>query len=78
MVGFALETNDGLQNAKKKLVSKNLDFIVLNTLEDSGAGFNVDTNKITILDKENKILEYTLKNKADVAVDIVNYLMAQL
>ncbi len=77
LVGFALETNDGLQNAKKKLVSKNLDFIVLNTLEDSGAGFNVDTNKITILDKENKILEYTLKNKADVAVDIVNYLKTQ-
>ncbi|MBP8849802.1 MAG: bifunctional phosphopantothenoylcysteine decarboxylase/phosphopantothenate--cysteine ligase CoaBC [Breznakibacter sp.] len=71
LVGFALETNNGAANAKAKLEKKNLDFIVLNSLEDSGAGFGVDTNKITIIDRNNKIEEYPLKSKLEVAKDIV-------
>lgn len=74
LVGFALETNDELENAKKKLVSKNLDFIVLNSLQDKGAGFKHDTNKITIVDKSNKITKFELKSKAEVAKDIVAYI----
>ncbi len=69
--GFALETNDELSNARKKLKSKNFDFIVLNSLKDEGAGFNTDTNKITIIDKHNKTENFKLKSKADVANDIV-------
>lgn len=71
LVGFALETNNAAANAKAKLEKKNLDFIVLNSLEDTGAGFGVDTNKITIIDRNNKIEEYPLKSKLDVAKDIV-------
>jgi hypothetical protein len=73
MVGFALETNDGEENARLKLAKKNLDFIVLNSLEDKGAGFACDTNKVTIIDKENKS-EYPLKSKKGVAKDVVDYL----
>jgi phosphopantothenoylcysteine decarboxylase/phosphopantothenate--cysteine ligase len=72
LIGFALETNDELDNAKGKLERKNFDFIVLNSLRDKGAGFAVDTNKITIVRKDNKIKEFELKSKKDVAVDIVN------
>ncbi len=72
IVGFALETDDELANAKGKLERKNFDFIVLNSLNDKGAGFNHDTNKITIVDKELNILNFDLKSKADVAIDIVN------
>lgn len=75
LVGFALETNDELENARKKLKSKNLDFIVLNSLNDPGAGFQVDTNKITIIDKNNNIQKFELKTKAEVATDIVNKLI---
>lgn len=75
LVGFALETNDELENAQKKLKSKNLDFIVLNSLNDPGAGFQVDTNKITIIDKNNNIQKFELKTKAEVATDIVNKLI---
>jgi len=74
LVGFALETNNELQNAKKKLISKNLDFIVLNSLQDKGAGFAHDTNKITILDKYNKKFNFELKSKVAVAIDIANHL----
>ena len=74
LVGFALETNDEAQNAKGKLERKNLDFIVLNSLQDVGAGFQHDTNKITILDKE-KAIEYPLKPKTQVAADIVDRLI---
>ncbi len=74
LVGFALETNDAIANAQKKLVSKNLDIIVLNSLADSGAGFNVDTNKITIIDKQNKQKEFALKDKEEVACDIIDEL----
>ena len=72
LIGFALETNDELQNAKGKLERKNFDFIVLNSLRDKGAGFAVDTNKITIVRKDNKIKEFELKSKRQVAMDIVN------
>ncbi len=71
LVGFALETNNEMENAGKKLEKKNLDFIVLNSLKDQGAGFGGDTNKITILEKGNKIHKFELKTKKDVAADIV-------
>lgn len=74
MVGFALETNDELNHAKDKLERKNLDFIVLNSLNDKGAGFRHDTNKITIFDKTN-VIEFTLKAKKEVAKDIVNHMV---
>ncbi|NND77562.1 MAG: bifunctional phosphopantothenoylcysteine decarboxylase/phosphopantothenate--cysteine ligase CoaBC, partial [Flavobacteriales bacterium] len=72
LVGFALETNNEEQNAKKKLGKKNLDFIVLNSLQDKGAGFGHDTNKVTLIDKQNNIEEFELKSKALVAKDIVS------
>lgn len=74
LVGFALETNDEATNAQHKLESKNLDFIVLNSLNDKGAGFMHDTNKVTIIDRLGKSTSYELKSKKDVAKDIVNYL----
>ncbi|MBI5916971.1 MAG: bifunctional phosphopantothenoylcysteine decarboxylase/phosphopantothenate--cysteine ligase CoaBC [Bacteroidetes bacterium] len=72
IVGFALETTDELKNASEKLVKKNFDFIVLNSLKDAGAGFNFDTNKITILHRDNMRTDFELKTKAEVAEDIVN------
>lgn len=78
LVGFALETNDGEQNALGKLQKKNLDFIVLNSLQDQGAGFGVDTNKITILSKDNNAQLFELKHKAEVAADIVEKLTQEL
>lgn len=72
LVGFALETNDGLLNAKKKLEAKNLDFIVLNSLEDTGAGFGVDTNQVTIISRSGKMFTGALKAKVDVASDILD------
>jgi phosphopantothenoylcysteine decarboxylase/phosphopantothenate--cysteine ligase len=75
LVGFALETNDEEQNALAKLKKKNLDFIVLNSLSDDGSGFQYDTNKIKILDRRGTIVNYDLKPKSEVAVDIVNKLM---
>jgi phosphopantothenoylcysteine decarboxylase/phosphopantothenate--cysteine ligase len=71
LVGFALETDSEIENAKSKLQRKNLDFIVLNSLKDKGAGFGTDTNKITIIDKHNKIEKFELKDKSDTAKDIV-------
>lgn len=78
LIGFALETTNGKQYAEDKLKRKNLDFVVLNTLEDHGAGFGFDTNKISILDKHNKFTSFELKSKADVAKDIVNYMKPYL
>lgn len=78
VIGFALETNDAVNNAKRKLESKQLDMIVLNSLEDDGAGFNVDTNKISIVDKQNNTKDFALKSKSEVAVDIVNEIQALL
>jgi phosphopantothenoylcysteine decarboxylase/phosphopantothenate--cysteine ligase len=74
LVGFALETNDAEKHGFEKLTRKNLDFIVVNTLEDKGAGFGVDTNRIKIIDKSNKLISFELKPKYQVALDIVNYL----
>ena len=71
LVGFALETQNGVENAKKKLEKKHFDFIVLNSLEDEGAGFQHDTNKITLIFPNNKIKEFQLKSKVNVAEDIV-------
>jgi phosphopantothenoylcysteine decarboxylase/phosphopantothenate--cysteine ligase len=77
LVGFALETNDEQQNAKGKLERKNFDFIVLNSLNDKGAGFRVDTNKISIIDRQD-ITSYPLKNKSEVAKDIIDRLVQTL
>ena len=77
MVGFALETDHELENAKAKREAKNFDFIVLNSLKDEGAGFGYDTNKITIIDKNNKTTNFELKNKKEVARDIVQTIIAQ-
>ena len=74
LVGFALETNDEQHNAEDKLNRKNLDFIVLNSLNDKGAGFRYDTNKISIIDRNGK-KDYPLKSKAEVAADIVDHLV---
>ncbi len=72
IVGFALETNNELENAKSKLQRKNLDLIVLNSLNDMGAGFKGDTNKITLIDKNLNMNSFELKSKKEVAKDIVN------
>lgn len=77
LVGFALETNDELANAKSKLVRKNLDFIVLNSTNDAGAGFSTDTNHITIIEKNGQEHRYELKSKDDVASDICDRILAQ-
>ncbi len=74
LVGFALETNDLELNARKKLAKKNLNFIVMNTLADEGAGFGHDTNKISILDDHNNFKSFELKSKKEVANDIIDYL----
>jgi phosphopantothenoylcysteine decarboxylase / phosphopantothenate---cysteine ligase len=74
LAGFALETDNELQNAQKKLLKKNFDFIVLNSLKNSGAGFTTDTNKITIIGNDNKIKQFELKSKPAVALDIIDHL----
>ena len=75
MVGFALETNDEENHAKEKLQKKNLDFIVLNSLRDDGAGFQHNTNKVTLIDKDCET-PFPLKSKKEVAKDIVNKLVS--
>jgi len=72
IVGFALETENEVANAEKKITSKNFDLIVLNSLNDTGAGFGGDTNKVSIIDRQNGVKQFTLKSKQEVAVDIVN------
>jgi len=76
LVGFALETDNELQNASIKLARKNLDFIVLNSLNDKGAGFGTDTNKITIIERDNNTESFELKSKRDVAKDIVEKMIS--
>ena len=73
LIGFALETNDEIKNASAKLKKKNLDAIILNSMRIKGAGPGGDTNKITIIDRQNKIRNFELKRKDAVAADIVNY-----
>ena len=78
LAGFALETNDETKHAIEKLKHKNLDFIVLNSLRDKGAGFRYDTNKVTLLDAKGESIAYPLKDKRDVAGDIINKLATLL
>jgi len=78
LVGFALETNNELENAKGKLKRKNLDAIILNSLQDKGAGFAKDTNKITIIDKEFNEKAFKLKSKVAVAKDIMNEIVNRI
>ena len=77
LVGFALETNDELENAKNKLKSKNLDLIVLNSLKDHGAGFGVSTNKVTFITKSEEVIEQGLKSKTEVAQDLIQLIIKQ-
>ena len=76
-VGFALETNNELENAKGKLKKKNLDMIVLNSLNDKGAGFGHDTNVITIIDTKGQ-KQFPLKTKKEVAKDLVNHIIKSI
>ena len=78
LVGFALETDNELKNAQGKLERKNLDFIVLNSLRDKEAGFRVDTNKVTIIDRHHGLTVYGIKSKREVAQDIVEHLVQQM
>jgi len=71
VIGFALETNNEVENATQKLIRKNADAIVLNSLNDQGAGFRHPTNKISIILKKGIIFEYPLKDKQDVGKDII-------
>ncbi len=75
IVGFALETEDEINHANEKLLKKNFDIIVLNSLQDEGAGFSHDTNKITILDKAGVVKSYPLKPKTELAYDLVQYIL---
>ena len=78
LVGFALETQNELENAKTKLKKKNLDLIVLNSLRDKGAGFKTDTNKVTLITKDNKIIPFPVKTKKEVAIDILKQILDQI
>jgi phosphopantothenoylcysteine decarboxylase/phosphopantothenate--cysteine ligase len=78
IVGFALETEDEQANARKKLESKNFDLIVLNSLNDKGAGFGHDTNKITLIDRKHEPRSFELKDKKEVAKDIVHAILENL
>lgn len=78
LVGFALETHNELEFASQKLENKNLDMIVLNSLNDEGAGFQVDTNKVTILTKSNKKIKFELKSKKEVANDLVTIIRTEI
>ena len=78
LVGFALETDHAEENALYKLARKNLDMIVLNSLEDKQSGFGVDTNKVTIVDRDGSMLRLPVKSKLDVAKDIVDKVSEKL
>jgi len=78
LVGFALETENELENAKTKLKKKNLDLIVLNSLNDKGAGFKTDTNKVTLISKNNKVYPFQVKPKKEVASDILQHIIKQI
>lgn len=78
LVGFALETENEIENAKLKLKSKNLNLIVLNSLNDYGAGFGVSTNKVTFITENNETIQFNTKPKADVATDLLQHILKQL
>ena len=77
-IGFALETNNEVKNAKEKLKRKNFDLIVLNSLNDDGAGFQSDTNKVSFFDRYNNQQQFELKGKEEVAFDLVDYVIQHL
>jgi phosphopantothenoylcysteine decarboxylase/phosphopantothenate--cysteine ligase len=78
LIGFALETENEKGNARKKLKAKNLDLIVLNSLNDKGAGFEHETNKVSLIQSSGKILEIPLKLKSEIAKEIVTYIEQEL
>ena len=78
LIGFALETHDAMENAKGKLERKNLDMIVLNSLQDEGAGFGHDTNRITLIPKAGEIQQIPLKDKTSLAHDILRFVVSEL
>ncbi|MEA3503680.1 MAG: bifunctional phosphopantothenoylcysteine decarboxylase/phosphopantothenate--cysteine ligase CoaBC [Bacteroidota bacterium] len=78
LVGFALETENLIKNAQKKLQNKNLDFIVLNSANEKDSGFGVDTNKVTIITNSDKIIKFELKTKSEVAADILNIIAEKI
>lgn len=77
-VGFALETEKGLENARKKLKNKNMDLILLNYAGEAGAGFGTDTNRVTLIDRSGEVEEYELKPKSQVATDLVARLVKMI
>lgn len=78
LVGFALETENGIENAKKKLHSKNIDMIVLNIINEAGVGFKTKTNKVSIITKDDNVIDFGLKPKNEVANDILNVVYQSL
>jgi phosphopantothenoylcysteine decarboxylase / phosphopantothenate---cysteine ligase len=78
LAGFALETNNEIESATEKLKRKNLDFIVLNSLNEKGAGFELPTNRVTIIDRNNNIDKFELKSKEEVARDILDKIVSML
>jgi phosphopantothenoylcysteine decarboxylase / phosphopantothenate---cysteine ligase len=78
LAGFALETHNEIANAKAKLERKNLDLIIMNSMRDKGAGFGYDTNRITIIDRNNNIDKFELKSKEETARDILDKIVAIL
>jgi phosphopantothenoylcysteine decarboxylase/phosphopantothenate--cysteine ligase len=78
LAGFALETDNEIKNATAKLKRKNLDIIVLNSLQEKGAGFGYDTNKITVIDKYNNIDKFELKSKVNAARDILDKIVSMI
>ena len=78
LIGFALESENEIENAIKKINKKNLDAIVLNSLKDKGAGFATDTNKVTFIDKDTHQVAFELKSKPEVAIDIMNEILKKI
>jgi phosphopantothenoylcysteine decarboxylase/phosphopantothenate--cysteine ligase len=78
LVGFALETQNEIENARTKMTEKNLDMIVLNSLRDKGAGFRSDTNKISILVSDGRVIDFGLKVKEEVAEDVFNEIIKNI
>jgi phosphopantothenoylcysteine decarboxylase / phosphopantothenate---cysteine ligase len=78
LAGFALETDNEIENAREKLVRKNLDLIVLNSLNEQGAGFEYNTNRVTLIDRDNNIDKFDLKSKDEVARDILDKIISML
>ncbi|MFN5183934.1 MAG: phosphopantothenoylcysteine decarboxylase, partial [Bacteroidota bacterium] len=78
LIGFALETDNGIENAKKKILNKNLDLIILNSPNEEGQGFKFETNKITLINKNNKIIKFELMHKKKMALEIAQYVHSHL